>query len=850
VEAFVQDVRFTLRHMGKHAGLSAVIALSLALGIGANTAIFGLIRGVILQGLPVQDPTRLVLLHWGADTWPAGLVQSGSGGPRGTRWRSTSRSLPFPFYREIAGDPALFASVIAFAPLGISRQNVTLAAGGLGERVDGEMVSGSFFTGLGVTASAGRVMSEADERADARVAVLSHAYWIRRFAADPNVVGTTITINNLPFAVVGVARAGFFGVQPGRRPDVWIPFVDAPEVAPWGYRPAGGPSLLTVRDYWWVQVMARLKDGTDARQVAAEADSRFQRFVTDALPRVDRERPPRLGFEPGAGGLDMVRGTYQRPLYVLMGMVGIVLLIACANVAVLLLSGSTARRREFALRLSLGAGRSRLVRQLLTESLMMATAGGLLGLLFAGWTSRGLLYLLPVAQRPIFDNSIDAGVLAFAAAVSAATALLFGIVPALVGTRVDLLPALKQSASGTVASDHPAHRIWSSTLVVAQIALSLVLLVAAALFVRTINHLHAQPLGVEHDRLLVFGMDPSQNGYAGDRLAAIYGEMLQRLQAVPGVQSATATRHRLFSGWVSNGPIHIPGEQPKTTGMMLFSNAIGPTFARTTGLTLLAGRDLTWDDINGRRRVAVVNDAMAQYFFGNASAVVGRRFGFGTKPDPASEYEIVGIVSDAKYGNVDGAFPRTAYLPYTANRAALGELHLIVRTNGDPLHLAAAAREAVRRVDSNISVVNLDSMANQIDDSLWRERLFARLTSTFGLLALTLACVGLYGTIAYGVGRRRAEFAVRAALGAARPQILWMVLRRALLLAAGGVALGIPLSLWSGRFIAAQLVGVTTRDPAAFVAGAAILIAVAGLAGYIPARRATLIEPAAALKQE
>ena len=849
METLVQDVRFTLRHMGKHAGLSAVIVLSLALGIGANTAIFSLIRGVILRGIPVQDPEQLILLHWGADTWPAGLVQSGSGGPRGTRWRSTSRSLPFPFYREIAGDPALFASVIAFAPLGISRQNVTLAAGGMGERVDGEMVSGSFFTGLGVTAATGRVMSEADEQADARVAVLSHAYWVRRFAADPNVVGTTITINNLPFAVVGVARAGFFGVQPGRRPDVWIPFVDAPQLAPWGYRPASGPSLLTVRDYWWVQVMARLKDGTDARQATAAADSSFQRFVSDALPGVDRERPPHLGFEPGAGGLDMVRGAYQRPLYVLMGMVGIVLLIACANVAVLLLSGSTARRREFALRLSLGAGRPRLVRQLLTESLIMATAGGLLGLLFAGWTSRGLLYLLPAGQRPIFDNPIDAGVLAFAAAVSAATALLFGIVPASVGTRVDLLPALKQSASGTVAADHPAHRLWSSTLIVAQIALSLVLLVGAALFVRTINHLHAQPLGVEHNRLLVFGMDASQNGYSGDRLAAVYSEMLQRLQAVPGVQSATAARHRLFSGWVSNGPIHIPGDQPQESSMNLFANGVGPEFARTTGLTLLAGRDVSWDDINGRRRVAVVNEAMAQYFFGSGSAL-GRRFSFGTKPNPAAEYEVVGVVSNAKYGNVDGAFPRTAYLPYSANRAALGELHMIVRTTGDPLRLAAAAREAVRSVDTNISIVNLDSMANQIDDSLWRERLFARLTSTFGLLALTLACIGLYGTIAYGVGRRRAEIAVRVALGAARSQILWMVLRRALLLAAAGVALGIPLSLGSGRFVATQLVGVTPRDPAAFAAGAAILIAVAGLAGYIPARRATLIEPAAALKQE
>ena len=848
MDTFLQDLRFTVRHLAKHPGLTAVIVLSLALGIGANTAIFSLIRGVVLRELPVREPERLVLLYWGAETWPKGLSQSGTGGPSGTTWRSSSRSLPFPFYRQIASDPGPFDSVIAFAPVGAGRDNVTVAANGAGERADGELVSGNFFEALGVTPAAGRLFTAADEAADARVVVFSHSYWVRRFGGNPNVAGSSVSINNIPFTVAGIARHGFYGIQPGRMPDVWILMADMAEVPPWGFRPSEVPSLLTSTGYWWVQVMARLKEGVDAREAASVLDGKFQAFAATALPATEKDKLPHLGSEPGGAGLDLVRGEYERPLYLLMQMVGVVLLIACANVAVLLLSGSTARRREFALRLSLGAARRRLVRQLLTESLLLAVAGGALGLLFSGWTSRGLLYLLPAGERPLIENPIDDGVLAFTLLVSAVTALLFGIVPALVGTRVDLLPELKRTTSGTTVADHPGHRFWSSTLVVAQIALSLVLLVSAALFIRTMNHLHREPLGVDHGRLLVFGLDASQNGYTGERLATLYREILHRLEAMPGAESATAARLRLFGGWVSNGVIRVAGQEP-SSDRMVYSNGVGPAFAKTMGLHVLAGRDLTWQDLDGMRRVAVINEAMAQHFFGNTNPL-GQHFSFSATPDPASEYEIVGVVSNAKYSGVRGEFPRTAYLPYTANRAALGQLFMMVRTGGSPMRLAPAAREAVRSVEPSVALIDMDSMDGQIGDSLWRERMFARLTAAFGLLALVLACIGLYGTIAYGVGRRRAEIAVRVALGAARGQILWMVLRRALVLAAGGVAIGIPLVLWSGRFLASELTGVTPRDPVALAAAALTLILIATLAGYLPARRATLIEPAAALKQE
>ena len=848
MDGFFRDVRFTIRNMGRSPGLAAVIAVSLALGIGANTAIFSLIRAVILKNLPVQDPDRLVLMHWYGDAWPRGLNQSGRGGPNNPAYAAASRSLPFPFARALADETALFESVFAFVPLGSERQNTTLADESGGERVDGEMVSGDYFRGLGVTAVHGRVLTRADEARRAQVAVVSHAYWTRRFGADPAILGRPVSINHLPFTIVGVAPPRFYGVEPGRSPDVWVPMLDSAELPAWGFRPADTPSLLEARAYWWTHVMARLKDGVDEREARAKADALFQQFVAGALPELDRATPPHIGFEPGAGGIDTLRASYRDPLLLLMAMVGLVLLIACANVAVLLLSRAMARRREFALRISLGAGRARLIRQLLTESLLMAGAGGALGLLAAGWTSRGLMLLVPPDRRPFLDNQIDASTLGFAAAISIGTALLFGLAPAVLATRVDLLPAMKQAGSGSVAAEHPAHRIWSNGFVVLQIALSLVLLVGAALFVRTLTNLHRQSLGVDDRRVLVFGVDASQNGYSGDRLVAVYSDLIKRLEALPGAEAASAARLRLFSGWVSNGAIRAPGVEVKAS-MNLNTNSVGPGFARTVGQRLLAGRDLTWSDVDARRRVAVVNEAMARYFFGEVN-VVGRRYSHGTTYNPSNDYEIVGVVTDAKYSGVRGDFPRTAYVPFTGARSALRGLYFHVRTGRDPLALAASARAAVHGIDPAIPVTEMDAMASQVADSLWQERLFARITTVFSALALTLACVGLYGTISYGVGRRRSEIAVRLALGARYTQVLWMILRRAVALALAGVVVGVPIALWASQYLASILYGLTPRDPATIAFTAALLIGVATLAGYLPARRAALVDPARALKQD
>jgi predicted permease len=847
MEGLFRDLRFTVRNMVRSPGLAAVIAISLALGIGANTAIFSLIRTVMMKSLPVKDPERLVLLHWYGETWPRGLNQSGSGGPNNPAYKAASRSLAYPFFRQLSGQASTFESVFAFAPLGSDRQNTTLSADGGAERVDGEMVSGDYFRGLGVSPAAGRLISRDDEAAAAQVAVISYAYWTRRFGADPSIPGRQVTINHLPFTIVGVTSPRFFGVQPGRAPDVWVPMIDSPDLVPWGFRPADSPSLLDNRGYWWTHVMARLKDGVDGREARAKADGLFQSFVADALPELDRTLPPHIGVEPGSIGLDTMRATYGDALLLLMAMVGLVLLIACANVAVLLLSRAMARRREFALRLSLGAGRGRLIRQLLTESLLMAGTGGVLGVLCAGWTSRGLLFLVPPDRRPFLDNQIDLSVLGFVGVVSILTAFLFGLAPAVLATRIDLLPAMKQSGSGAVSSEHPAQKIWSAAFVVVQIALSLVLLVGAALFVRTLNNLHGLALGVDDSRLLVFGVDASQNGYAGDRLVNLYGELIQRLAAIPGAEAASAARLRLFSGWVSNGRIRIPGAEQKPAN--LNTNAVGPDFARTTGMRLIAGRDIAWSDLEGRRRVAVMNEEAARYFFDDVN-VVGRRFSNGNTYDPATDYEIVGVVSNAKYSQVRGGFPRTAYVPFTASRSSLHGLFFHVRTAREPLALVAPVRAAVQGLDPALAITDMNTMTTQIGDSLWQERLFARITSVFSMLALTLACVGLYGTISYGVGRRRSEIAVRMALGARYSQVLWMILRQAVLLALAGVAIGVPLALWTSTFTSSLLFGLSPRDPATLGGTAIVLIAVATLAGYLPARRAALVDPARALKQE
>lgn len=849
IETVIQDCRYALRTLRRNPALALVVIFSLALGIGANTAIFSLIRTVLLRSLPVSRPEQIRLLGWYGDKRPNGLNQSGNGGLSGTGHKASSRSLAYAFFQELEHRTDVFDSVFAFVPLGFGHETTTVVVDNTADRVDAEMVSGTYFSGLDVHPIAGRLLAADDERDHTQVVVISYAYWMRRFAREPGVVGRTISINGLPFAIVGVAPPQFFGLDPGRSPEVWVPMLNTPALAPWGWWPKKGPAPMDDRGYWWLQIGARQKKGLTDQRAAATLDPMFQQFVFDALPDTDRATPPHIGLESGARGVHVLAQTYRDPLLLLMAMVAIVLLIACANVGVLLLARAMNRQGEFALRLSLGAGRGRLVRQVLTESLLLACIGGVLGMLAAGWTARALLLLIPPNHRPLIDAQLDLPTLAFAAAISIGAAILFGLAPALLSTRVDLLPAIKQSGTGPAVSDGRAHRLWTTGFVAVQLALTVVLLSGSSLLVRTLNNLARQSLGVDVHHLLVFDVDASQNGYSGDRIATLYEDLERRLAALPGVESASAMRLRLFSGYISDYTIRTADVPPKAGSMDLEYNAVGPNFAKTTGLQLLAGRDLTWADIAGRRRVALVSDAMARYFYGEVN-VVGRRYSSGTTYNPDVDYEIVGVVSNARYNEVRGDFPRSAYIPFTASDLPVTDMTFEVRTASDPLLVAASARTVLHDLDPTVPMLRLETMTQQVTESLWQEHLFARLVSTFTVLAIALAIIGLYGTISYGVGRRRNEFAIRMALGARSSQVLRMILRQALVFAAVGIGVGIALSLWTGRYLASLLYGLTPRDPATLALTAALLTVVALAAGYVPARRAALMDPLQSLKQE
>ena len=844
----LQDLRYAVRQLWASPATTAVIVLSLALGIGANTAIFSLVNAVLLATLPVKDPGALVSLSWGGNEWPRPLNQSSNGAPQGSGYRLGSYSMGYPFYQQLAGDRSNFSAVFGFAPLGAGRQNTTIVADGVASRVDGEMVTGDYFTGLGTTPLKGRLLTRADDKPDGGAAVVSYALWNRQFGADPEIVGRKITINGLGFEIVGVTRPEFFGPEPGRSPDIWVPAVDSPALTPFGFRPPDTPSLLSVRTYWWLAVMARLAPGVDRARVQAAVTPKFQQFVTDALAiPIGSRIMPALVVMPADRGLDALTQGFARPLVVLMVIVGLVLLIACANVATLLVARATARRREIAIRLSLGASRSRLVRQLLTESLTLAILGGAVGTIAAVWGTRALLLLLPEGQRMDVTASMSASVLAFTGLITLATGILFGLAPAFRATRPDVAADIKPSMGLRTGSGSRAD--LGGGFVVAQVALSLVLVFGAGLFIRTLRELRNEKLGVDTKNVLVVGLDATQNGYAGERLATVYQTILERLPAIPGVANVTATRLPLFAGWVSNGPIAIQGLEPKPEGTVAHYNGVGPAFAQTMGLKLLAGRSIDAADVSAGRRVAVINEIGAQSFFGTANPI-GRQFSFGGHGDPARQYEIVGVIQNAKYNNVRGAFPKTLYVPYTAMPATLGGLSLQIRTLTEPTAVLPSVRRVIHEIEPGLALADVRTESDQVAETLWQERLLAQLVTTFGALALALACIGVYGTMSYAVSRRTKEIGVRIAIGARTSQVLRQELRRSVRLAVIGIAIGMPIAFGASRLVASQLFGIKGTDPAAMGVAVVVLAAVTTAAGFLPARRAAAVDPIVALRTE
>jgi predicted permease len=748
-----------------------------------------------------------------------------------------------PMFEALRDGNEVFSGVLA-----CFSTSAHVTAGDTTERVRADLVSGTFFDTLGVAPAVGRLFSPEDDVQPGGhpVVVLGHAFWERRFAADLQAVGRTVVVNGHPMTVVGVAERDFHGVEVGDSVDVYLPLMMQAQILPTWRR--------GIRDWRmrWLTPMARLKESVSLEEASAGANVLYRQLLQEDLKRVSstsesfRERfaAKEIVLLEGGRGISGLRHQSRTPLLVLMGMVGLVLLIACANVANLLLARASSRRREIALRIALGAGRLRLVRQLLVESLLLALAGGGLGTIFAIWTGDALLRSLPYENAPrVFAAEPDLRVALFTLAVSVATGLVFGAVPSLQSTHPAIAPTLKNEA-GSLASRSAGR--FRRGLVVAQVALSLLLLVAAGLFVRSLSNLGAVDPGFVPDRVLAFSVNPSLNGYDLGRRMEVVTRIRETIAAEPGVRSVSLAEVGLMTGSNSSSTVKVEGYEAKEDeNMNPDNNGVAPEFFATLGIPLLSGRDFTVSDELEAPRVAVVNEAFARYFFGDGDAV-GRRFTFGRDD---SLVTIVGVAGNGKSMNLREEPERFIYFPYTQSRD-LGSVTFYVRGELDPEALGARVREAVGRVDDTLPVTDLKTMNRQIEESLFVERLVAALSLAFGGLATLMAAVGLFGLLSFTVAARTRELGIRVALGAQRTGVVLMVLKEVALLAVLGVGIGLPAGLVFGRFVESELYGLSARDPMALGIATFVLLATAAVAGAIPAARASRVDPMVALRYE
>ena len=839
MHALVQDIRYGLRMLAKNPGFTSVAILTLALGIGANTAIFSLLNAVMLQSIPVRNPQQLVVLRWSARNRPQNIGHSSFGDCKGTDWGksfSSSCSFSLPIFKEIRDHAGVFSGVAAFA----GPAQLDLSGNGTASVVRGEVVSGDYFQTLGVPAAIGRTIEPADERLGAEaVAVLNYAYWQGAFGGSSNAIGKSIKLNNVPFTIVGVASAGFTHLMPGKSQDLWLPLSQIASLkVPWG----GGPEKERT---WWLSIAGRLKPEVSAAQAQAATSLIFHDGVLhDSFLKAEDE--PRVELLPAQRGLVGIRGVLGQPIYILMVAVGILLLISCANVAGLMLSRAAARQKEMAVRLALGAGRTRLIRQLLTESVMLSLAGAALGILIAFWGANALAaFVAENRYSAVYLNADpDLTVLSFTVGIAALTGILFGLAPAFRGTRVNVAPVLKENA-GSISGASFAHGRKISlggVLVVAQVTLSVVVLAGAGLVVRSLANLRGINPGFDTKNVLQFGINPKQTGYYKDeQVQPLYRELESRLSALPGVASVSYSSDTLLDGglWTSDFQIEGRADKSKVEVQMM---AIGPQFLETMRIPLLSGRTLTQADLSSPHDVALVNRAFVTRFLENRQPL-GLHFGGEDAKD--NHYEVVGVVGDTKYDTLRKDVEPTAYIPMKE-----GSAYFAVRTAGNPQALLPAIRRVVSDLDDNLPLFDVRTQTERIDRLLFNERLLARLASLFGLLALALACLGLYGLLAYEVARRTREIGIRAALGAQNRDVLRLVGTQGLALILFGVIFGVATALAVTRSLKSLLYGVQPGDPLTFLSVCALLAVVGIAACYIPARRATHVDPIVALRYE
>lgn len=832
LDHFLRDVKYALRQLRLHPGFAFTAILSLALGIGANTAIFTLVDQVLLRLLPVHNPNELVQLRM-------------EGGRMGSQSGDGLHTFSHPLYLALRDRNTVLA--------GLTGQLVDLASlvsGDRNEMIRTGLVAGNFFQVLGVQPHLGRLLTPDDDRNKNAhpVAVLQYDFWRNRFDANRNIVGSTVRLNGSPFTVIGVATPGFEGTDVGLPVNVWVPVMMKPTITPtW--------DALDDERYAWFYLFGRLKPGVSLEQAQAAlkvlyrqrqeeelADPFFQKFP-ELRDRFLRQSPTLI---PASRGQSNLRFRFEQPLMVLQWLVGFVLLIACTNVANLLLARAVGRQREIAIRAALGASRVQLVRQLLVESVLLAAAGGVAGLVLSSWVARVLVRFLPFDPADMsLSTAPDSRVLMFTAAITLLTAFLFGLVPALQASSGLPAATLKEEA-GSLAGGQ-GHVRLRKILVGVQVALSCILLIGAGLFARTMRNLQNVNLGFETENVVMFGVRPA-TVYDEPRKLRVFRSVVDSLAAVHGVTAAGANSTRLLAGGRWDGNITIPGVEPKAGQQpSTFYNAVTPGYFQALGIPIKAGRDVTWADWGGSRKVCLVNEALVIEYFAGANPV-GRLVAQGAKATP--DMEIIGVFANSKYHDVRGEVPPQTFMSMHSRVRSMGSMNVYARIQGDPRQIMPRLRDQVRRVDANLIVSDMRTLDEQLNMRLANERMLSFLSAGFALLASLLAVVGLHGVLAFVVARRTREIGIRMALGAGRGEVIRLVMGEILLVILVGVSAGVLTGILSGRFVETQLFGVRAADPPIFAMSVAAILAASLAAAFLPARRAARVNPVQALRYE
>ena len=820
-----RDLRLGVRSLLESPGFTVTAILTLALGMGANTAVFSVMNSVMLRSLPVADANQVVYFR---TTNP----------PHGTGTIDSAETFSYPVYEALHKQARAMSAVIAYVPL--SGSKVAVRYGSEPEEAEGDMVSGDFFSGLGIALQRGRGFTEQDEQDHAPAAVISNNYWTRRFARNPDVLGSTLNVNGIGFTIVGIAAQGFEGLETGKSTDFWIPLQSRPELNAWGNPLDDGKAYMADPTWWCLRLIGRLAPGVSKTQAAAQLQAIFQQAAYVGLGTPARgERKPVLSLID-AKGFPGYAEQYGRPLRLLMGMVVLVLLIALTNVVMLLLARNATRQREFSMKLALGAGRADLLRQLLTESLLLAGGGGLAAWIFAIFATRAL------GTWAHFESSLapDGNVLRFTLGVLALAVLLFGLAPLRIALSSG--PALAIKTSAATSSSDAGKSLWGRIIVTFQMTLCVVLLVAAGLLVRTLRNLEDTSLGMKVDGLVVFGVSPHIQSLTHGR--EFYRDLIAKLREIPGTESVSVMMERIGSGSSDNSDMRVDGKLPQVANggsRTVRSNVVGPDFFTTLGVPILQGRDFRDSDTVATPFVGIVNEEFVRRFLPGVNPL-GHTFG---PENGQATISIVGVVKNHKYRSIAEAPIPMAWYEY-AQIPVIGRMDVEMRVHGDPLAILPTARKTVQQLDPNLPLIRPMTQRAQYDLTISNQLLFARLAGSFGLLAVALVATGLYGSLAYRVNRRTAEIGIRMAMGARRGQVLWMIFRESLILTVIGVATGIPFAILVGRALSSSLYGVKPLDGVSYILAALGVAIVAIIASALPARWAANVDPLKALRTD